>query len=190
MRVSKLGDQLSFHYKVKLLISIGILRSNCRWQCRCRWISSISVFSFIEWNTWMRMFNSYTKIHRNCCSLFQPVIANFLKNQNFLSNIIHLKHFRLSKSGSKNITVRVGSNNWKSGGTVYKVHKLIPHENYNHTNFSNDICLIRINGKIKFNPKVQPIKYSKKFIKAGTDLLTTGWGRMIGVSIYETQKCA
>lgn len=78
----------------------------------------------------------------------------------------------------------MGSNNWKSGGSVYEVDEIIPHENYNETNYSNDICLIQINGKIKFNPKVQPIKYSKKFVKAGTELETFGWGRLIGVSTF------
>lgn len=91
-------------------------------------------------------------------------------------------------SGARNATVKVGTNELLSGGSVYEVHKIIPHENYNETNYSNDICLIQINGVIKFTQKVQPIKYSKKFVKAGTALQTTGWGRVVGVSIFVTKK--
>lgn len=96
----------------------------------------------------------------------------------------------------------------KSGGQRYKVKEVIQHEQYNKPPFANDIGLVRINGKIEFNDKVQPIKYSKKFVEGGksenpllflfvniilnifnnsqsvgTKLSTTGWGR-IRVSFY------
>lgn len=71
----------------------------------------------------------------------------------------------------------------KLGGQRYKVKEVIQHEQYNKPPFANDIGLVRINGKIEFNDKVQPIKYSKKFVKGGTKLSTTGWGR-ISVHTY------
>lgn len=71
----------------------------------------------------------------------------------------------------------------KSGGQRYKVQKVIQHEQYNKPPFANDIGLVRINGKIEFNEKVQPIKYSNKFVKGATKLSTTGWGR-IRVKFY------
>lgn len=77
----------------------------------------------------------------------------------------------------------MGSNDWKSGGILYKAHKIIPHENFNETNYSNDICLVEIDGNIEFNQKIQPIKFSKKYIIAGTRLQTTGWGRL-SVSVF------
>lgn len=74
--------------------------------------------------------------------------------------------------------ILVGTNDLKTGGTLYKVSKLIAHEKYNRPSFANDIGLILIDGEIEFKEKVQPIKFSKKFIKAGTKLRVTGWGRL------------
>lgn len=66
----------------------------------------------------------------------------------------------------------------ESGGQRYKVDKVIQHEQYNKPAFANDIGLVKIKGKIEFNEKVQPIKYSNKFVEGGTKLSTTGWGRI------------
>lgn len=72
----------------------------------------------------------------------------------------------------------MGTNDLKQGGQRYKVQKLIQHERYNQPPFANDIGLVRISGQIQFNEKVKPIKYSHKFVKGGTHLSTTGWGRL------------
>lgn len=69
----------------------------------------------------------------------------------------------------------------ESGGQRYKAQKLILHEHHNKPFFANDIALVKIDGKIEYNEKVQPIKYSRKFVKGGTKLSTTGWG-LIGVN--------
>lgn len=74
--------------------------------------------------------------------------------------------------------ILVGTNDLKNGGRQYAVSKLIAHEEYNQPNFANDIGLILIDREIKFNKKVQPIKYSNKFIKAKAKLRVTGWGRL------------
>ena len=66
----------------------------------------------------------------------------------------------------------------KSGGKLYKVSKLTAHEKYNRPHFAHDIGLIEIDGEIEFNEKVQPIKYSNKFVKANKRLRVTGWGRL------------
>ena len=68
-------------------------------------------------------------------------------------------------------------NDLQTGGTLYYPKKFIIHEEYNRTAFANDIGLIQV-AKIEFNDKVQPIKYSKKFVESGATLLATGWGRL------------
>lgn len=78
----------------------------------------------------------------------------------------------------ENIKILVGTNDLKSGGKQYPVSKLIAHEDYNQPSFANDVGLILIDGEIEYNEKVQPIKYSNKFVKAGTKLRVTGWGRL------------
>lgn len=81
----------------------------------------------------------------------------------------------------------VGTNDLGSGGTRYKSQKFIVNERYNQPSFANDIGLLRVNGKIELNEKVQPIKYSNEFVKGGTTLQATGWGRL-SVSDYSLQR--
>lgn len=80
------------------------------------------------------------------------------------------------------VEIMVGSNNRASGGTFYTPRKYVTHERFNHPFYANDIGLILVD-KIEFNDKVQPIKYSKKFIDSETTLLATGWGRL-SVSLH------
>ena len=69
----------------------------------------------------------------------------------------------------------MGTNNLKSGGTRYAAKQLIPHEEYFAS--VNDIALIQIDGEIHFDDKVQPIKYSKKYIEEGAELQISGFGQ-------------
>lgn len=78
----------------------------------------------------------------------------------------------------KNLEVYVGSNDVKKGGTYYKVEKFFTHEKYNQPNFANDIAVIRVQGSITFNDKVQPIVYSSEEVPDGAALQLTGWGRL------------
>lgn len=72
----------------------------------------------------------------------------------------------------------MGTVDLKSGGTRYGVEKFIPHEQYDTPHFANDIALIRVKGVIAFNDKVQPIRYSERFIEEGAYLQTFGWGKL------------
>lgn len=42
---------------------------------------------------------------------------------------------------------------------------------------ANDIAVVKINGTLTFDDKVQPIKLSKPRVKGNTPLFTVGWGR-------------
>lgn len=59
---------------------------------------------------------------------------------------------------------------------------MIRHELYDDQKYAYDIGLVRVNGTIEFNDKVQPIKYSSKLVPSGVVLQTTGWG-MTDVSL-------
>jgi len=101
----------------------------------------------------------------------------------------------------KNLEVFVGSNDLRSGGTYYKVEKYITHEKYNQPSFANDIAVIRVQGSITFNDKVQPIEYSSEEVPDGAVLQLTGWGRLraggalpqllqtIQLNAVQTQRC-
>lgn len=73
----------------------------------------------------------------------------------------------------------VGTNDLETGGIQYNAEQLIMHEKYNQPLASNDIGLIKINGTIKFDEKIQPIKYSSEMVDGeARNLQITGWGRL------------
>lgn len=72
----------------------------------------------------------------------------------------------------------VGTIDLKSSGTRYEVENFIRHEEYDKPEFANDIAMIRVKGEIKFNDKVQPIKYSDKFIIGDTYVDMFGYGKL------------
>lgn len=78
----------------------------------------------------------------------------------------------------KSLTVLVGTNDLRNGGTYYKVDSFISHENYNRPRFANDVAVIKVKGTIEFNDRVQPIAPSPDPVNDGDELLLTGWGRL------------
>lgn len=83
--------------------------------------------------------------------------------------------FRRTPSGIK---IVAGTNKWNLGGSTYEAEKFIVHKQHDSPQFAYDIGLIRVQTPISFDEKVQPIKFSKKFIPAGFNLMVTGWGRL------------
>lgn len=71
------------------------------------------------------------------------------------------------------VKVLAGTNDLESGGTYYRVEKLIKHPKYNNDAIinPNDIGLIKIDGKIAFNDNVQPIDLAVQNVPVGTPLL-------------------
>lgn len=76
------------------------------------------------------------------------------------------------------LVVVVGTNDLKSGGTRYKVEKTFAHEKYNRPQFANDVAVIRVQGTIEFNDRVQPIELGNEEIEDGEEVILTGWGRL------------
>lgn len=81
------------------------------------------------------------------------------------------------------IWILAGTNDLTSGGTRYACKNSIRHERYDDPKYAYDIGLIRVNGSIEFNAKIQPIKYSSETVPNGAALQTTGWG-MLDVSCF------
>ena len=74
------------------------------------------------------------------------------------------------------VQILVGTNDaLAKNGTRYTPKKFIGHEGYHPWKLWNDIGLIQVDH-IEFNDKVQPIKYSSKFVESGERMLATGWG--------------
>lgn len=78
----------------------------------------------------------------------------------------------------EDIEILVGTNDLKKGGAYYKLERYIKHPKYNRPNFANDIALMRINGSITLNTKVQSIEFSSDEVPENSTLQLTGWGRL------------
>ncbi|XP_045488715.1 chymotrypsin-2-like [Pieris rapae] len=76
----------------------------------------------------------------------------------------------------KDMSIVVGSHTINKGGDRYKIKKLIPHEKYSEPVLKNDIGVVQIEGKFKYNDKVQPIELLKEMAPIGKKCLFTGWG--------------
>lgn len=64
------------------------------------------------------------------------------------------------------------------GGKYYRVEKLTAHENYNNPRFAYDIAVIKLQEKIEFNKKTQPIELGKEEVPDRAQVQLTGWGRL------------
>lgn len=83
-----------------------------------------------------------------------------------------------NRQSAHNLKVLVGTNDLLKGGKYYNVTKLTPHENYNSPRFAYDIAVIKLQEKIEFNEKVQPIELSNEEVPDGAQVQLTGWGRL------------
>ncbi|XP_058830751.1 chymotrypsin-1-like [Topomyia yanbarensis] len=76
------------------------------------------------------------------------------------------------------MSVLVGTNSLKEGGSRYETEMLIKHEYYNSPQFHNDIALIRLKSSLQFTTNVKAIEYSEREVGAGQAVTLTGWGRI------------
>jgi Trypsin len=75
--------------------------------------------------------------------------------------------------------IRVGSNEWNSGGQWRRVkQKLIP-ENYGKPESHYDISILFLESSLAYNKNVRPIHLNEqRVIERGTMALITGWGKL------------
>ena len=112
----------------------------------------------------------------NHCSLCRWVWRIYFCKTFCLSflNSIPINH----STNVQDLEIYVGSIDVRSGGTFYKVEKYKIHDDYNNPPYSHDIGLIRVQGSISFNDKVQPINYSPDRVPDGAGAQLSGWGRL------------
>lgn len=109
----------------------------------------------------------------------------------FFSNFLRFKiiqiyiqpiDFCLSRKKISEMEVLVGMT-CLDEGKRYAAEEYIWHPNYVHSvegfiGRGNDIALIRVQGKIEYNRRVQPIEYSTDVFPDNVVALFTGFGRM------------
>lgn len=76
-------------------------------------------------------------------------------------------------------SIRAGSSYHRTGGTLYKVKRVIEHPNYNSKTFNNDIALLELDQPLSFNNQIQKIALPNENanIPDGTQTLVSGWGK-------------
>lgn len=74
------------------------------------------------------------------------------------------------------ITIRIGSNNYKEGGQLFKVSDTKRHEDYDPNTMSNDIALLSLATSVTLGPNAKPIKLAEKAPSTNIKAAVTGWG--------------
>lgn len=88
------------------------------------------------------------------------------------------------KRNAHALEILVGTNDLTTGGTYYKVERYATHERY--FLIFNDIAVIRVQGKIEFTNRVQPIELlSDHEVPDQADVQLTGWGDLKVIEKYE-----
>lgn len=77
------------------------------------------------------------------------------------------------------LSVRVGSSNKTSGGSVFQLKRMIIHPNYEVASTDYDFGLLELANLLKFSDKIKPIALpSADFeIDDETICVTSGWGK-------------
>lgn len=87
--------------------------------------------------------------------------------------VISAGHCVSSKSSVYELNA--GSNT-KYEGVSYPVKRVIRHEAFDDLTIDYDIALLEVDGEIRFNDKVQPVKLAEKELASGVIVNVTGWG--------------
>ncbi|XP_031625873.1 trypsin-1-like isoform X3 [Contarinia nasturtii] len=76
------------------------------------------------------------------------------------------------------LSVRVGSTNLNSGGTIISVKRIHQHEEYNARTLNNDFSLLELAESLTYTDQIQPIALAaaNTIIKDGTMAMVSGWG--------------
>ncbi|XP_022130541.2 chymotrypsin-2-like [Pieris rapae] len=69
--------------------------------------------------------------------------------------------------------VVVGTNDVTAPGTSFPVETIHKHPNY--ISYKHDIALVKVNGTIKFNDKIQPVQLPERNTKPEVTMLYSGW---------------
>lgn len=88
------------------------------------------------------------------------------------------KCLRAHEDDWSDLQVRVGSAYKEKDGEIFEVDKVIVHPRFYGGNMDYDYGLILLDGALKFNERVQPIKMPNEnpAIETGTQCLSSGWG--------------
>ncbi|KAK2506489.1 hypothetical protein MC885_011730 [Smutsia gigantea] len=105
--------------------------------------------------------------------------GGFLIKENFVLTAAHCQ--------GSSISVTLGAHNIKEQERtqqVIPVRRAIPHPDYNHKNFSNDIMLLQLKRKAKLTAEVRPLPLPEAWVKPGQVCSVAGWGKVSRTGPY------
>ena len=99
----------------------------------------------------------------------------------------------------RSYTVRAGSSNWRTGGSLHEVKELIVHQGYDYSGVPvNDIALAQVSPNFELDETRQIVPLYTKAATPGSEALITGWGsellrttylRAVTVPIISKEQC-
>ncbi|KAM8744747.1 granzyme B(G,H)-like [Acanthopagrus schlegelii] len=121
----------------------------------------------------------------------------FLVNEEFVLTAAHCK------AESYNALLGVHNVHNQSGVENVSVEQAFPHENYSQLTYLNDIMLLKLSYKVKFNKKVNGITLADEGDSLPKSCLVSGWGKTsddneygsdvlmeVNVTLNDNKQCA
>ncbi|KAM8746470.1 mast cell protease 1A-like [Acanthopagrus schlegelii] len=120
----------------------------------------------------------------------------FLLNEEFVLTAAHCK--------AESYKASLGVHNFhnQNGVKHVSVEQAFPHENYSQLTHLNDIMLLKLSSKVKFNKNVKGIALADEADSLPKSCLVSGWGvteehkngsdvlMEVNVTLYEDKQCA
>ncbi|KAK2835725.1 hypothetical protein Q5P01_016209 [Channa striata] len=94
--------------------------------------------------------------------------GGFLLNEDFVMTAAHCQ--------AKSYTVLLGIHNVHTKSQTLSVKHDFPHKGYNATDYRNDIMLLKLNSKAKFNKNVSAIALAEGDGSLPSSCIVSGWG--------------
>ncbi|KAM6938607.1 granzyme B(G,H) [Lycodopsis pacificus] len=122
--------------------------------------------------------------------------GGFLLNEDFVMTAAHCE------AESYEVVLGVHDVRNSNGNPRISVAQTFPHEDFNETDFSNDIMLLKLSSKAKFTKNVKPIDLADKDdVSLPKSCLVSGWGRTekqnissclmeVDVTLIDDEQCA
>uniref|UniRef100_A0A8C9Z440 trypsin n=1 Tax=Sander lucioperca TaxID=283035 RepID=A0A8C9Z440_SANLU len=122
--------------------------------------------------------------------------GGFLLNEDFVMTAAHCK--------ASSYTVLLGVHNISNSNGVQRisVEQTFPHEDYNETDFNNDIMLLKLSSKAKFRANVRPIALAGQDVGSlPKSCIVSGWGKTnktisymsvlmeVNVTLIDSKQC-
>lgn len=102
-----------------------------------------------------------------------------LINHHFVITAAHCLVDMMVKVKPEDVKVKLGSHEITNSGIFYNVTEVFVHIGYSSWKFSNDIALLKLKSRVKFNDEVSPICLphpSLINIPDNTPVTVSGWG--------------